>query len=127
MSLRISTVLGMVRKKNLIEHFCVVRDARDGYEEWFRSVSAAAGAVGMSSDAVESACRSGKEIRVMSDLAMTFRIVPARYRVIVRATGQELICRWDGEMKMFITEGRVMLKKSQVKSYEEVRDGDVQG
>lgn len=104
-----------------------MRDARDGYEEWFQSVPAAASAVGMSSDAVESACRSGKRVRVMSDLVMTFRIVPARYRVIVRATGQELICRWDMGMKMFVTEGRVMLKKSQVKNYEEVRDADVQG
>lgn len=118
----------MERKKNLIEFFCVSRGVEDGHEEWFRSVASAAAAVGVSSDRMERLCRSGKALELWSDAHLTFRIVPAVYKVVARATGQELLCRWDNERNVFVTlGGGVFFKKSQVTSYDEVKDGDIQG
>ena len=117
----------MERKRNLTETFCVVRRG-EGAADWFLSVKSAAAACGFSADAVERAARDGQEVKVPGcpGLYVRFEIVPARYRVVVKATGQELICGWDAERKVFVTGGGgVWMKKSQVSSYEEVHDGDV--
>ena len=117
----------MERKRKLTETFCVVR-RMDGAADWFLSVKSAAAACGFSADAVERAARDGREVKVPGcpGMYVRFEIVPARYRVVVKATGQELICGWDAERKVFVmVRSTVFFKKSQISSYEEVHDGDV--
>lgn len=117
----------MERKRKLTETFCVVR-RNDGTEDWFLSVKSAAAACGFSADAVERSAGSGRELKVAGcpGMFVTFRVVPARYRVVVRRTGQELICRYDAADKVFRSDrDGVIVKKTSVSEYEEVHDGSV--
>lgn len=107
--------------RNLIEFFVVARNVEDGHEEWFRSLPAAASAVGVSVDRLERAIAGGRKI-----LWLTFRKEPALYRVVSR-TGQELVCTYDRGRKLFVTvSGGVEIPRRSVVEIEECY-GDVQG
>ena len=96
-----------------MEFLVVARDERSGREEVFRTIHIQ----GLESGIVK-AMASGKPLE-----GLLWKKVPVRYRCIVKATGQEVWCRYDAGRKAFVAEeGGVEFNVRQLRSYEEVAD-----
>lgn len=99
------------RKMRPVEFLVVAYDENSGYKEVFRTIHIQ----GLESRIVK-AMASGKPME-----GLLWKKVPVRYRCMVKATGQEVWCRYDAGRKAFVAEeGGVEFNVRQLSSYEEV-------
>lgn len=98
------------RRKHPVAFLVVARDERSGREEVFRTARIQ-GMEGKVADAIA----TGKVFE-----GCRWKRVPVRYRVVLRATGQELMCRYDPDRHLYVTDGGVEFTVRQFRSCEEV-------